>query len=238
MATHPHLLLFDIDGTLIDSGSAGMSAIKKALAELYPSQVEAIGGAPDLDLAGSTDSGIAMDMFGRLGVEDTPAERERFYTTYLGHLRTNLGEPGTRGRLLDGVGALLGSLAERQSDGEVLIGLLTGNIADGARVKVDYYGVGEHFSWGAYGDDHHDRNRLGPVAVKRAGEHLGRALESAPATVIGDTPKDIRCARAMGARVLAVATGGVSEQALAEHSPDVLLPDLADRDVVLGALLG
>jgi phosphoglycolate phosphatase-like HAD superfamily hydrolase len=232
----PHLLLFDIDGTLVDTGGAGMAAIGAALAELYPEQVRAIGGPPPLDLAGSTDSGIAMQLFAMVGIADTPAERARFYAAYLAHLHRNLGAPGTRGRLLDGVAALLRELAAPVADGAVLVGLLTGNIAPGARAKVDYYGVGGHFSFGAYGDDHHDRDRLGPVAVGRAGELLGRDLSAAPATVIGDTAKDIRCARAMGARAVAVASGSVARDELAAHQPDALLPDLADTSSALRAL--
>ena len=232
----PHLLLFDIDGTLVDTGGVGMAAIKAALCELYPVEVEAAGGAPDLDLGGSTDSGIVMELFSKIGIEDSPEERSRFYTSYLCRLRESLGVPGTRGRLLDGVGILLENLAGLAAQGEVMVGLLTGNLAEGARVKVDYYGVGEHFHFGAYGDDHHDRNLLGPVAVRRAGEHLGRDLSGAMATVIGDTPKDIRCARAMGARVVAVATGNISEAELAHHEPDVLMPDFSDLGAAKSAL--
>jgi phosphoglycolate phosphatase-like HAD superfamily hydrolase len=221
----PHLLLFDIDGTLVDTGGVGMSALQSAFAELYPEEVEAIGGAPELDLAGSTDSGIAMELFGKIGLEDSPAERERFFGRYLENLHQGFGEPGSRGILLKGVKSLLAELARVE---ELALGLLTGNIAGGARAKVDYYGIGHHFSWGAYGDDHHDRDQLGPIAVGRAEEHLGRDLSAARATVIGDTPKDIKCARAMGARVVAVATGRFSEAELAAYQPDVLLPDLAD----------
>ena len=236
MAEQPHLLLFDIDGTLVDTGGAGMRALVQAVGELYPDRVEAAGGSPQLDLAGSTDSGLAMQIFAELGVTDSPAERQLFFGSYLSHLRANLGEPGTNGTLLAGVTALLDHLAPLSRAGEVMVGLLTGNIAEGARVKMDYYGVAPHFPFGSFGDDHHDRDRLGPIAVRRAGDHLGHDLGAAPVTVIGDTPKDIRCARAFGARVLAVASGGVERQALAAHDPDVLLPDLADLDKVISAL--
>ncbi len=236
MPEQPHILLFDIDGTLVNTGGAGMRALVQAVESLYPDRVEAAGGTPQLDLAGSTDSGLVMQIFAELGVVDSPGERERFYDSYLAHLRANLGERGTNGTLLAGVVPLLDHLAPLSGAGEVMVGLLTGNTAEGARVKMDYYGVASHFPFGSFGDDHHDRDQLGPIAVRRAGDHSGRDLSKAPVTVIGDTPKDIRCARAFGARVLAVASGGVERDALAAYEPDVLLPDLADLKEVISAL--
>ena len=227
MADLPHLLLFDIDGTLLDSGGAGLDALVAATAELYPEQV-ASAGRPEFDLAGSTDSGIAMQIFATLGIDDSPAERSRFYGCYLGHLKRNLGRPGCSGTLLAGVRELLQSVATLPGERPVLVGLLTGNIAAGARVKTEYYGLGGYFGFGAYGDDHHARARLGPVAVRRAGSLVGCDLRGAPTTVVGDTPKDIRCARAMGARAVAVATGRPSGEELAQHQPDALLPDFTD----------
>mgnify|MGYP002039738356 CR=1 FL=1 len=103
-------------------------------------------------------------------------------------------------------------------------------------MKTDYYGISGYFHFGAYGDDHHDRNQLGPVAVQRASVFLGEDLSSAPVTVIGDTVKDIRCARAFGARVLAVATGSVSLHELSGHEPDILLESLGDVAGVLAQL--
>ena len=237
MGTLPHLLLFDIDGTLINTQGAGMRAFTSAFEQLYPEQVAACGGVPGIDFAGSTDSGIVMGMFAELGIDDSNSQRERFYAVYLSFLRRNLGEPGITGSLLGGVAGLLGHLAEDVGGTAVLPGLLTGNIAAGARIKTDYYGISGHFRFGSYGDDHHDRNQLGPVAVNRASDLLGRDLSSAPVTVIGDTAKDICCARAFGARVVAVASGSISARELAGHDPDVLLENLDDVPGVL-ALLG
>ena len=236
MGALPHLLLFDIDGTLLNTGGVGMRAFASTFEQLYPEQVADQGGVPEIDFSGSTDSGIVMGMFTQLGIVDSSAERERFYETYLGFLRSNLGEAGTRGALLDGVGELLERVKEYYREGRVLPGLLTGNIAAGARIKTDYYGISGHFHFGAYGDDHHDRNQLGPVALQRASVFLGRDLSSAPVTVIGDTAKDIRCARAFGARVLAVASGGVPAQQLSGHQPDILLESLGDVPAVLAHL--
>ncbi len=234
-APAPHLLLFDIDGTLLDTGGAGMAALVTAREELYPEEVRRAGGAPELDLAGSTDSGIVIELFRKIGIPDCDAERARFYACYLGHLRRNLRDPDGAGRLLPGVAELLVALEGDVAAGRVLVGLLTGNIAEGARAKVEHYGVGGHFPFGSFGDDHHDRDELGPVAVARAESHSGLDLSGAAVTVVGDTPKDIRCARAFGARAVAVATGSVDAGGLAEHRPDVLLRDLADTAGVMSA---
>jgi phosphoglycolate phosphatase len=236
MGELPHLLLFDIDGTLLNTEGAGMRAFSSAFEQLYPTQVAAYGGVPGIDFAGSTDSGIVMGMFAELGIADSISQRERFYASYLGFLRHNLGEPGTTGSLLDGVTGLLGQLTGDHYVARVLPGLLTGNIAAGARIKTDYYGISGYFRFGSYGDDHHDRNQLGPVAVNRASDLLGRDLSAAPVTVIGDTVKDIRCARAFGARVVAVASGSISAGELAGHDPDVLLETLSDVTEVLSLL--
>ena len=217
MGALPHLLLFDIDGTLLNTGGAGMRAFVTAFEDLYPDKVAGQGGVPDIDFAGSTDSGIVMGMFEQLKITDSSEERERFYETYLGLLKANMNASTDKGGLLNGVGELLESLNGYYRDGKVLPGLLTGN-------------------FGAYGDDHHDRNRLGPVAVQRASDFFGRDLISATVTVIGDTVKDIRCARAFGARVLAVATGSISLSELAGHEPDILLETLEDVDGVLAQL--
>jgi len=236
MGALPHLLLFDIDGTLLNTGGAGMRAFVTAFEDLYPDKVAGQGGVPDIDFAGSTDSGIVMGMFEQLQIADSSEERERFYEAYLGLLKANMNTSTDKGALLNGVGELLESLNGYYREGRVLLGLLTGNIAAGARVKTDCYGVSEYFHFGAYGDDHHDRNRLGPVAVQRASDFFGRDLTSAPVTVIGDTVKDIRCARAFGAHVLAVATGSISLSELGVHEPDILLETLEDVDGVLAQL--
>ena len=116
------------------------------------------------------------------------------------------------GRLLDGATELL---AEYRNAGHTL-GLLTGNLARGAAIKVNHYEVGHHFGFGAYGDDHWDRNELGPIALTRAEEFAGRRFSANETLVIGDTPKDIACAHAFGAKCLAVATGAFDEAALHE----------------------
>jgi len=211
------LLLFDIDGTLVDTGGAGMEALKQAARELFGAD------GPELDLAGSTDSGIVRGMLDHFGSDLT---LETFYQAYLSYLPPNLEE--FSGVVLPGVTPLLDRLAV--SNGT--LGLLTGNIAEGAWGKLDYYGLSEYFDFGAFGDDHYDRNQLGPVALERAGQHRGCIFQSENTVVIGDTPKDIACGKAMGAMTLAVATGGFSVEELAAYKPDLVVADLCDDKVL------
>lgn len=199
------LWLFDIDGTLVDTGGAGMTALQEAMLEHFGSE------GPALDLAGSTDLGLLAMIAGHFGRADAAAEAEGFFATYLRRLDWNLGRGGFPGRVLPGVVGLLDALAATPG---ITVGLLTGNIAGGAAAKMRHFGLERHFAFGAYGCDHADRNRLGPVALDRAARHAGRSFSAEETVVIGDTPKDIDCARAMGARCLAVATGRFSVEEL------------------------
>ncbi len=212
------LLLFDIDCTLIDTGGAGMAALKETARELFGAD------GPELDLAGSTDSGIVMGMLEHFGSD---ISRDEFYQVYLAKLVPNLA--AFTGCVLPGVEALL---SELHRSGAAL-GLLTGNIVGGAKAKIVHYGLADYFPMevGAYGDDHHDRNRLGPVALARASAEYGRVFQAESTVVIGDTPKDIACGKAMGAMTLAVATGGFSVDELAAYGPDLTVPDLTHPEV-------
>jgi phosphoglycolate phosphatase-like HAD superfamily hydrolase len=118
---------------------------------------------------------------------------------------------------------LLAGLSENPG---ATIGLLTGNMAGGAAAKMRHFGLTSHFPFGAYGCDHADRNRLGPIALERAARHAGRNFTAAETWVIGDTPKDIACAHAIGARCLAVATGQFSATQLADHGADQVVETL------------
>lgn len=192
------LWLFDIDGTLVDTGGAGMRALQEAAEELFG------GSGPELDLAGSTDLGVVAGIFGHFGRSCGPRETEAFFTSYLRRLDWNLAHGGFPGRVLPGVVELLEDLS---GSAGITVGLLTGNTAGGAAAKMRHFGLDRHFAFGAYGCDHADRNLLGPVALERAARHAGRAFLPEETLVIGDTPKDIACAAAMGAACVAVATG-------------------------------
>lgn len=195
----PALWLFDIDGTLVDTGGAGMAALQEATMEHFGAP------GPELDLAGSTDLGVLASIAGHFGLPDHGAgEAEAFFAAYLRRLEWNLAHGGFPGRVLPGVSGLLEDLSAASG---TTLGLLTGNIAGGAAAKMRHFGLDRHFAFGAYGCDHADRNLLGPVALQRAARHAGRTFSPEETVVVGDTPKDIACARAMGADCVAVATG-------------------------------
>ena len=212
------LLLFDIDCTLIDTGGAGMAALKEAACELFGAE------GPELDLAGSTDSGIVRGMLEHFGSD---MELEKFYQVYLQRLASNL--HSFAGKILPGVTELLDEIEQSSAS----LGLLTGNIADGAKAKIEHYGLARYFSIevGAYGDDHHDRNLLGPVALERACSIYGIAFRAEDSVVIGDTPKDIACGKAVGAATLAVATGRFPVEELQACGADLAVKDFSDSRV-------
>lgn len=223
---HPKLLLFDIDGTLITSGGAGERALRLALLEKF--------GIDDdlktIEIAGRTDSGIVRQLCRRFGLAETPENFTKFFDGYLHHLADLL--PKFQGRLLPGILPLLEALKSRE---DIVLGLLTGNLERGAELKLRHYGVWHYFEFGAYADDHHDRNELGRFACSRALERHGVEFPPERIYVLGDTPHDIACARAFGAKAIAIATGGYSHAQLSEHAPDYLFDDLSDIDAVLAA---
>ena len=221
------LLLFDIDGTLIHSGGAGVHALKLTLAERF-------GMADDLhdiEIAGMTDSGIVVSILKKHRIPATNENMAAFLDSYVHFLSLEL--PRREGKLLPGVLELLEKLKSRP---HLVLALLTGNVSRGAQLKLEHYGVWHFFEFGAFADDHQDRNQLGPFAVARAKEKHGREFSAAEIDVIGDTPRDITCGKAFGARTIAVATGTCSREQLAEHQPDFLIDDLSDVDRVIDTL--
>ena len=211
------LYLFDIDGTLVDTGGAGMAALEETTREIFGEC------GPPLDLAGATDLGIVMGVHEYFSVEATPERIARYLAIYQQRLDWNLAHGGHPGRVLDGVSLLLEELAGRA---HATLGLLTGNTAGGAASKVRHYGLATYFAFGAYGCEHADRNRLGPIALERAAAHAGRQFSAEETWVIGDTPKDIACARAIGARCLAVATGRFDAAQLKAYGADRVVESL------------
>jgi len=218
--------LFDIDGTLLSSGGAGKHAMYAAIASEF--------GVAQLDdgipFAGRTDRAIGRDLLLRHGLEDTPANWRRFVRAYLDHLpRSLVGRPG---RVLPGVGSLLERLRKR---GDVAIGLLTGNLRDGAAGKLGHYGIDHYFAFGGFGDHHLDRNDVAREALTEVTRHLPAPVDLDRIWVIGDTPLDVRCARAIGVRILAVCTGLHVRSDLEVESPDILLEDLSDASPLFEA---
>jgi phosphoglycolate phosphatase-like HAD superfamily hydrolase len=221
------LVLFDIDGTLLTSGGAGERALRLGLKDRFGIEDD----LKDIEIAGRTDSGIARQVLRKHQLPETPENITRFFDGYLHYLPLQLSE--TKGRLLPGVVPLLDALKARP---DVVLGLLTGNLERGAEIKLTHYGVWDYFEFGAYADDHHDRNELGPFACARATERHGREFPANRIHVLGDTPHDISCARAFGAHAHAIATGNFTVEQLAEARPDCLFQDLSDLPAVLAAL--
>src|SRR5438128_5005840 len=213
------LLLFDIDGTLIHSGGAGVEALKVALRERF----EIEDDLRDIEIAGMTDSGIVASILKKHKIPATAENVAAFLDSYVHFLSKEL--PRRKGKLLPGVLELLEKLKSRK---HVVLGLLTGNVSRGAQLKLGHYGVWHFFEFGAFADDHHDRNQLGPFARSRAKEKHGREFSPEEIDVVGDTPRDIACGKAFGARTIAVATGTWRRNELAKHQPDFLIDDFSD----------
>lgn len=225
---HTHAVcLFDIDGTLLSTGGAGQKAMERALTDQF--------GVPDpnedIPAAGRTDRAITSDLFRHHGLDPSPEEWEQFQQVYFGHLQRTMRE--LSGVVLPGVISLLDQLARRE---DITLGLLTGNFQEAARVKLSHHAIDQHFLFGGYGDHHHDRDDVARVAYAEACRHLGRDVPRDSVIVIGDTPSDVKCARAIGARVVAVATGMFDLDTLARTEPDAVYQDLSDPHPFLSLL--
>ncbi len=204
------LLLWDIDGTLITSGGAGMRALRAPLLKLFG--VTAL--LDDIDYAGRTDRHIFRQIFVRYGIPDTEQNFLRYLDGYIANLPGELANPNAY--VLPGVPALLAAAAARS---DITQALLTGNVQRGARTKLLHHGLWDFFPFGAFADDSEHRNDLGPHALRRAREHTGVEFTPDRVWIIGDTPHDIACGRVIGAKTL---------EALASHQPTAVLADLSD----------
>ena len=222
-----HVVLFDIDGTLLSTGGAGQQAMEQALESAFGVTRPTEGIA----VAGRTDRAITHDLFAYHGIEPSPDAWQQFQETYLEYLAAVL--PQLEGQVLPGVEPLLQTLAAR---GDVVLGLLTGNFAGGAELKLRQYGLHHYFAGGGFGDDHHDRDDVARMARTVIAEHCTFDIVDDRLWVVGDTPHDVRCARAIGARVAAVATGTFTLQQLRQTNPDQLYEDLSDPTPLLEAL--
>jgi len=223
------LLLFDIDGTLLLSGGAGKRALNRTFEETF-GVAGAFNGIP---VAGRTDLLILGDVLKRCGVVADAEARARFLTRYCEHFEREILHPGPRKGLMPGVRQLLDRLAQTPG---VACALVTGNIARAARIKLEHFGLHRYFACGAYGDDAPRRDDLVPIAVDRA-RRAGIDVDSPQqAVVIGDTPLDVQCAAAAGARAVCVATGPFTQEALRRAGADAVLPDLADPEGFLAAV--
>jgi phosphoglycolate phosphatase len=214
-----NICLFDIDGTLLASGGAGKTAMEQALTQEFHVAVD----DHQVPFSGRTDRAITRDLFQTYGIAHTAENCRRYLNTYLRLLPGCLNSH--QGRVLPGIIELLQLLAQRS---HVHMGLLTGNVREGARIKLGHYGLADFFAFGGFGDAHFERDDVAREALEAAKTHAGPDIDLERFWVIGDTPLDIQCARAIGARVAAVATGWHSLQELAAARPDVVLTDLSD----------
>jgi phosphoglycolate phosphatase-like HAD superfamily hydrolase len=212
------LVLFDIDGTLVHTGGAGVKAFAKAFA----TEFGITDGTEKLKFAGRTDVSLVREFFSHQQIDPTDDNFKRFFAAYLGWLRQIL--PESTGDVCHGVGEFLLAL-ETLSDPPV-IGLLTGNILEGAKLKLGHFNLWQRFAFGGFADDHEDRDLIAAAAHRRGNEYLKRNLRGEEIVVIGDTHHDIRCARAIGAKVIAVATGSFSVTQLSEFKPDWAVENL------------
>jgi phosphoglycolate phosphatase len=218
--------LFDIDGTLLHSGGAGKAAIEAALVEDF-----AVALCVDVPYSGRTDRAIGRDLLHLHGIEPTAENWQRLTRGYLARLPASLDT--NRGKVLPGVAALLQHLAEQ---GPVAVGLLTGNIRAGAKIKLGHFDLYHHFAFGGFGDDHFERDDVAREALAAVRAHVHGQHSADRIWVIGDTPLDVQCARAIGARAVAVATGWHSLEQLRATAPDLLLADLSDPSPLLRLL--
>lgn len=221
------LILFDIDGTLVDSGGAGGRAFSRALEVTCGLE----GGLNGVRLDGKTDLQIVREVFGRRGVrrEITEELAHKLFSRYVQFLSQELEVVGEGYQVLPGAYDLL-SLLNR--DASFLLGIASGNIEEGARLKLERGGLCGFFKVGGFGSDSESRTELISVAIERAREHAGPAALTST-TVIGDTPRDIHHGHEAGARVVAVASGYYSLAQLQEHGPELALESFAPIEPIL-----
>ena len=228
------LVLFDIDGTLLLTSGAGRRAITAALADRL--------GRGDawrrVRFDGKTDPQIVRELLHSAGdpAADDPTVIAEVCERYVGHLEEELARTPGDTRLMPGVPALLDRLEAR---GDVVLGLLTGNVVRGAGLKLRAGGLDpDRFRVGAYGSDSAHRPDLPAIAAARAAPLFGGTPGGAAVVIVGDTPADVTCGRGIGARAVAVATGSYAVAVLQEAGAHAAFDDLSDTEAVLGALFG
>jgi phosphoglycolate phosphatase len=220
------IVLFDIDGTLVRTGGAGVRAMSRAFEDVF-----GIAGAFDgVPMAGRTDKGILEDAAARAGLGLGGGFFQRFRVRYCERLIEALPEPGFQKSVLPGVRPLLDALTPRP---DVFLALLTGNCEQGAKLKLEYFDLWRYFSCGAFGDELTNRNDLFAVAMQRALECGAPEVPPRNVIVVGDTELDVACAAAAGARSLAVATGPADSAALRRCGAGAVFEDLGDLDAFL-----
>jgi phosphoglycolate phosphatase len=226
------VLLFDIDGTLLDPAGEGRVCLRRALDDVF----SFTGPVDSYDMAGKTDWQIVTDVMSAAGLdaETITASLPAVFAAYARHVE--IAAPSFNMRALPGVLDLVSQLS---ADPRFILGLVTGNVREAVPHKLLAVGLNPGaFTFGAFGSEHIDRNQLPALALNRLEQQLGASISPQSVLVIGDTPHDIACARHSGLRVLCVATGTYPRHTLAPHNPDYLLDDLGDLSAVMEIMRG
>jgi phosphoglycolate phosphatase len=226
------LVLLDIDGTILSANGAAARPFRRALEAVFGTS----GPGKGYSFAGRTDPQIARDLLRLGGVEDgvVLAELERIWPLYLEGLRAEL--RSARVTVFPGVARLIQRLDAEPS---AILGLLTGNVADGARLKLTAAGLDfDRFQVGAFGSDHPHRAELPAIAIERAERRFGHRFEGKSVVIVGDTPLDVACGEHLGVRTVAVATGSYGVDDLAACGPDHVFASLDDTEAVWTAIFG
>lgn len=226
------LVLFDIDGTLLNSEGLGRASMRRALGEIFGSP-----GNPAYRYDGKTDKQIVRDVMRLEGHSDEhiDSRMDELIATYLEGLTEGVKSGNFNVRPHEGVLEILDALEPRK---DVVIGLLTGNVEAGARTKLKAAGINpDRFRVNAFGSDHEHRPELPAVAQRRASENLGLEIVGGRMVVIGDTPADIACGRSLGAKAIGVASGHYTVEQLKEHDPYAVFASLKNTQQVLEAIV-
>ncbi len=229
-AMRPTVLLFDIDGTLVTTGGAGRRAISRAFEKLHGR----LDACDSFSLSGMTDRAIVRKALGIIGVEATAEAIDAVIDGYLSFLDEEVQRAEARHYFVHA--GMREAVTEARSRSGVAVGLGTGNVRAGARVKLERVGIYEQFSFGGFGCDHEDRVELIRHGARCGAQFLGAPLEECRVVVIGDTPKDVAAAKGIGAICIGVGTGNFTPHALLESGADFAFPDFTAQGA-LEALL-
>ena len=214
------LVLFDIDGTLVHTGGAGI----KAFAKVFATEFGKPNGTEKIKFAGRTDVGLVREFFLANNIKPSAENFARFFERYVFWLDHILADSKTEA--CPGIWELIRELHALPNP--PTLGLLTGNLRLGAEIKLRHFNLWNEFVTGGFADAHEDRDHIARAAHTRGARVLGKTVRGEEVVVIGDTPLDVKCGRAIGAHVLAVATGGATLEELRNHKPDWAVTDLRE----------
>ncbi len=220
-------VLFDIDGTLIDSGGAGTKSLGLAFEELFCVK----DAFKAINMAGKTDIQIIREGLELHCIQYSNGIIPEFLTVYVKHLKNNIKK--SNGHVKKGIREALNSLS---SDKGFILGILTGNTEAGARIKLESFDLDSYFDVGAFGDDNEDRNNLLQIAIDKLHKQSSLKVSPGECVVIGDTPRDINCSKPYGAFSIAVATGPYSLKELEDAGADIVFEDLSDTSRLMSVL--